>query len=364
MNRLSQALEELRDSGPVLEIHSPDYSDALRFPAAVLEKSFGSYLNRITYRPNPRGELRAREAVSRYYADAFQLQCDPDDILLTCGTSESYAWLLRAFGHEASIPAPSYPLLENILDYCGSMQRRYLLTADHQIGEMPDADLALLVSPHNPTGSILSKSSLEKAARSVAARKGALVFDEVFSSFIWDDLPFPRPDNDLSFTLNGASKLLCLPWLKLSWILAGGERRQSALSKLEMISDTFLPVNGFAQDALPDLFAALAEFHPGFRAELMGRRKHAFELLHACGVSPELPSAGFSMVFTAPAGMRPGLPDEEFAIALLREERVLVHPGYLYDFKEEPRRFVVSFQNKKGLLEEAFFRMSRFCARS
>lgn len=363
MNRISQALLELRDAGPVLEIHSPDYSNALCFPAPVLEKCFKEYLSRTAYRPDPRGELRAREAVSRYYKDAFDVTFDPDDILLTCGTSESYAWILRALGHEAAVPVPSYPLLENIIEYCGSMQKRCNLTEGYQIDEIPGADVALLVSPHNPSGTILTAESLRKAAEAVQSRKGAVVFDEVFSSFIWDNSDFARPAGGLSFTLNGVSKLLCLPWLKLSWIVAGGEGKKSALEKLELISDTFLPVNGFAQDALPELFSAIGEFHPAFCGQMQEMRRFAFETLSACGLRPALPSAGFSMVLTAPPEMRPELTDEEFAIALLREERVLVHPGYLYDFAPEPRRFVVSFQNKKGLLEEAFHRMAHFCAR-
>lgn len=359
MNRLSRALLELRGQG-ILEIHSPNYTDFLRFPALLLEKCFGAYLSRLEYRPDPRGAPRARAAISDYYASAFGYACDPDDILLTCGSSESYAWLVRAFGHEVSIPAPSYPLLESIIEYCGSMQRRYTLDADGQIQSMPDADLALLISPHNPCGSLLNKSSLATAAEAVSRRRGAVVFDEVFSSFIWNGAVLERPDAELSFTLNGASKLLCLPWLKLSWILSGGERRGEAVRKLEYIADTFLPVNGFAEDALPELIAALPEFHPAVCAGLRENRSLAFESLQRCGLLPALPDAGFSMVVTIPAEARPDLSEEEFAIALLREEHVCVHPGYFYDFDQEARRFVISFQNEKGLLAEAFYRIARF----
>jgi alanine-synthesizing transaminase len=362
MNRLSQALLELRDAG-VLEIHSPDYTDSLRFPSAVLERSFRNYLSSVEYRPDPKGDLRARRAISEYYASAFDFACDPDDILLTCGSSESYAWVIRGFGHEVSLPAPSYPLLDSIIEYCGSMQRRYTLALDGQIESMPDADLALLVSPHNPTGAVLNQASLRTAADSVSRRKGAVVFDEVFSSFLWEDIPFARPEGERSFTLNGASKLLCLPWLKLSWIVCGGQRRKDAVSKLETIADTFLPVNGFAQDALPDLFSALHEFHPALRAELSEKRSFAFDCLSGAGLLPALPDAGFSMVVTIPADLRPDLSEEDFVLALLREEHVCVHPGYFYDFDSDERRFVISFQNKKSLLSEAFGRITTFLSR-
>lgn len=362
MNRLMQAAGRM--SG-VLAVHSPDY-DSL-FPSAVLEKSFRKFVENAAYKPDPRGSFAAREAVSRWYRDSANLTIDPDDILLTASTSEAYAWLFRAFGHEVAVPIPSYPLIEHILHYCGSMMRRYSLTAAGQIDQIAPADMIVLISPANPTGAVLSAESIANAEAAARERKGpipgSVIFDEVFSSFRYAPSAFARPAAGLSFTLSGASKLLTLPWLKLSWILCAGPERRAAMEKLEFTADTFLSVNGFADSALPELIAAIGEFHPQLVQSLQLLRDFSFDELSGAGLTPHLPDAGFSMVVEVPPAVRPALSEEEFAIALLEEERVLVHPGYFYDFEPGPKRFVISFKNKKGLLAEAFLRIRRFVSR-
>ena len=57
----------------------------------------------------------------------------------------------------------------------------------------------------------------------------------------------------LTFVLDGISKMLALPQLKLGWIAASGpgDQVEEAIGRLEVISDTFLSVNTPVQVALP-----------------------------------------------------------------------------------------------------------------
>ncbi|HEV2691224.1 MAG TPA: hypothetical protein VGV35_21855, partial [Bryobacteraceae bacterium] len=94
-NRWSQALEEHRRRGlPLLDLtesnptrcgftyDAPQILDALADPRS------------LTYAPEARGLLSAREAVAAYYAERG-VQVDPHQVFLTTSTSEAYAYVFR-----------------------------------------------------------------------------------------------------------------------------------------------------------------------------------------------------------------------------------------------------------------------------
>src|SRR5262245_19002175 len=82
-----------------------------------------------------------------------------------------------------------------------------------------------------------------------------LLCDEVFVPFYFGEGKFPRPaavtKPNLCFTLNGISKLLALPGMKLGWIAVTGrdEKVKWAVDSLELLADTFLSVHDPIQRA-------------------------------------------------------------------------------------------------------------------
>src|SRR5207237_1286199 len=120
----------------------------------------------------------------------------------------------------------------------------------------------LVVSPNNPTGSMLRATDRAWLIDLCAEREVALIADEVFS-----DYPLsPRPDAVraicggpvLTFALGGLSKSAGLPQLELGWIVVDGPERRvhAALQRLEMICDTYLSVSTPLQIAAPELLEA------------------------------------------------------------------------------------------------------------
>ncbi|MBL8018925.1 MAG: pyridoxal phosphate-dependent aminotransferase [Leptospirales bacterium] len=344
----------------ILELHSGNHDFASSFvPAGVLDQSFRAFSEHPGYRPDPRGYLQARVAVSNYYREDFGHVVSPDQIILTSGSSESYAWIFRLLtetGKETILaPRPSYPLFEHIADYA-----RLNLVSEGS------ADLhaaALAVSPANPTGDILGRDQLE----ALAQRARAVIFDEVFSSYIWNaelsGSKFPRPRTELCFTLNGTSKLLATPWLKLSWILVEGEpsRVQDALLRLEFIADTFLTVGSIAQMALGDLLKSRTHWKPAYLDLMRRQRTRMLEAIDSIpGFYAKPPDGGFTIVVSY--DKRVGLDEEEFAIRLLEETGVHVYPGYYFDL-EGGQSFVVSFQQRPEQFDEALARLVDFASR-
>src|SRR5262249_50171041 len=139
----------------------------------------------------------------------------------------------------------------------------------------------------------------------------------------------------LVFTLNGFSKLFALPGMKIGWMAISGETTlvRKALSALELISDTFLPVNEIAQFAVPEIFHRGQPSLKQYVRWIERCRDQAVEGLK--GVSFVQPRGGFYITG------RIGIDEERAATDLLENEGILVHPGYFYDIA--PDHLVMTF---------------------
>jgi len=374
-NPLYRLKEELAHTGtPIVDLVSGNVGEhGLGFPQDVLEQALLAALGRSrTYRPDPLGRLEAREAVSEYYRERG-IELDPPDLLLTPGTSISYWYcfkLLADPGDEILCPIPSYPLFEYIAALSGVRlvpyrlleSRHWGIDLDHLEAMISTRCRALvLISPHNPTGHVASDGEIQGLAE-IAARHGlAVLWDEVFSEFVFERgaiRPMTSAPAPLVFTLNGLSKLSALPGLKLGWIGVSGEaaRVRAAVKALELISDTFLPVAELVQAALPHLLRQGRAFRERYRREIETRRDAVLGILAANARLKVIPPGG-GFYLTA---QLEGLDEEATATSLLRQERLLVHPGYLYDMA--PHHLVLSFIQEIPVILSVYPRLSHAIA--
>ena len=138
----------------------------------------------------------------------------------------------------------------------------------------------------------------------------------------------------LTFSLGGLSKGLGLPQLKLGWMVAAGpeELVRPALERLEIICDTYLSVATPVQAGLPVLLADGAVIRRAIR-DRVTRNYQALLLAAArCPSVDVLPAeGGWYAVIQVPAMQS----EESLVLQLLEHDRVLVHPGYFFDFPRE-----------------------------
>src|SRR5258708_14487169 len=114
-NPLAAVVAEKRCAGAeVLDLTLSDPTRAgFEYPNAEIVAAL-SRERLLTYEPQPRGLLEAREAVAVWYG-MRAIVADPSRILLTASTSEAYAYLFKLLadpGDEVLTPRPSYPLFE------------------------------------------------------------------------------------------------------------------------------------------------------------------------------------------------------------------------------------------------------------
>jgi aspartate/methionine/tyrosine aminotransferase len=303
----------------------------------------------LSYDPHPFGLSSAREQVAAEIGVTAS-PVDPSRVVLTASTSEAYSFLFKLLcdpGDEVLVPVPSYPLFEHLtrlelvavrsypLDFHGTWS---IDTHAVEAAVTPRTRAVLVVSPNNPTGSVVTESDLASLARLCASRELALIGDEVFSDYLID----PRPDRArvldqneaLTFSLGGLSKSAGLPQMKLGWIVAGGPPAlvEASLARLEIVCDTFLSVATPVQRAVGALLSAGREIRAQIFERVTGnlRELQALAAHHpACSVLRV--EGGWSAVVRVPATGG----EESLVLDLLERDHVLAHPGYFFDFPHE-----------------------------
>jgi alanine-synthesizing transaminase len=349
-NAISRAVARLRSSGVAyldLTEGNPTRT-GIHYPADLLEELASAQA--LRYDPQPLGLPAAREAVAGYYAGRGAT-VHPDDVVLTASTSEAYSWLFKllcAPGERVAVPTPSYPLFEYLTRLDGvsgdayelQYHRRWDIDGDSvRRAVMRDTRALLVVSPNNPTGSYVTRGEQAMLIAACARHRLALVADEVFADYPLDAPPecvteLALQNEVLAFTLGGLSKSAGLPQTKLGWILVGGPdtAKREAVEALETIADSYLSVSTPIQVAAPGILLRAATIRSQIHRRVGG---NLTALRRMCSAHPAVEvlvcEGGWYAVLRVPAVRS----EETLVLDLLDSERVLVHPGYFFDFPRE-----------------------------
>jgi len=379
-NRLSELVRQRPERGlPLLDLTE---SNPTRCGFTIdAEEILAAFHNprALTYEPDPRGLLAAREAVAQYYAERG-VELSPDQIFLTTSTSEAYSFVFRLLadpGDSILAPQPSYPLF----DFLGGLNdvsvRPYPLVYDE--GWQSDLEAlrarwesrtraVLVVHPNNPTGSYVKKGELLRLVELACRAQAAVIADEVFADYAFAADPdrvmsHAQASDALTFTLSGLSKISALPQMKLAWIVVAGPRalRSEAQARLEVIADTYLSVSAPAALATPRWLAQRHKIQPQILERVKANLRKLDELLtRGLPVSRLEVEGGWYTILRVPSTRS----DEDWAMELLAQEGVLVHPGHFYDFPSEGF-LVLSLLPAPGIFAEALRRViSRVSAQS
>ncbi len=363
-NRLSEQLQERRRRGlPVLDLteSNPTRCGFTFNPQEILGALADS--RSLTYEPDPRGPHLARLAVAAYYAER-DVRLDPEQIFLTTSTSEAYSYVFRLLADPKDnllVPRPSYPLLDFLcrLDHLELIPYRLVYDDGWQIdlesvraGVNSRTRAILVVHPNNPTGSFVRPRELEFLLTCCQEHRLALISDEVFADYAFalasPDLIGASPERKggqhilchaaasevLTFTLSGLSKISALPQMKLAWAVVNGPARdlKGALARLELIADTYLSVSGPLAHALPRLLDARRTLQPQILRRIGSNLQWLDgQLRRGSPLSRLKAEGGWYTVLRLPSNRS----DEDWAIEMLRQDGVLVHPGHFYDFPSD-----------------------------
>nr|WP_315469227.1 pyridoxal phosphate-dependent aminotransferase [uncultured Undibacterium sp.] len=258
-----------------LEIGEPDFVTA----APIIAAGQAALANGHTRYTAARGLPQLREAISGFYQQRYGVQIDPKRILITPGGSGALLLatsLLVDPGKHWLMADPGYPCNRHFLRLIEASAQlvpvgaevRYQLTPELVAQHWQDNSVgALVASPANPTGTLLSREELRALSQAIHARGGHLVVDEIYHGLTYgvDASSVLEVDNE-AFVLNSFSKYFGMTGWRLGWLVAP----EDAVPELEKLAQ-----NLYISAPSVSQYAALACFEPA-TIDIFEQRRHAF----------------------------------------------------------------------------------------
>lgn len=341
---------------------------SLDAPRALL--SVGSDSQWLQYTPNPQGNEWTRRAIADYLSQLHGVEHHAKNVWLTASTSEAYSALFKVFtnpGDSILVPAPGYPLLDALAGLEGLHTHPYFIQEGDSGWEMdlqslhslPErTKILLLVAPHNPTGHSPSKWEWQTLLDFCAEHHLVLIVDEVFSAYVWNGssrFSLPSHPQVPVFRLDGLSKSVGQPQLKLGWIYAElpAQHQSMVHSALEYVLDASLSVSSIPSAMCPVLLAQSKSFQQSVQARVVQNHQC---LQNALGSLAHIPLCGAGWY---QALRLDDIDDESFCLALLANHGVRVQPGFFFDFDQD-EWIVLSLIVEPEIFAEGVHRMAQF----
>ena len=360
-----------------LGVGEPDFDT----PWHIREEGIYSLERGRTFYTSNSGLKDLRNEISAYLKRRCQVEYDPEkEIMVTVGGSEAIDIGLRAVlnpGEEVIIPQPSYVSYEPCTILAGGTpviinlqeKNEFRLTKEELLEAItPKTKVLILPFPNNPTGSVMLLEDLEAIAE-VCIEKDILVMsDEIYSELTYGaehvtiaSLPGMR---ERTILINGFSKAYAMTGWRLGYACAP-----------KIILEQMLKIHQFAIMCAPTTsqYAAVEALKNGdkdvkqMKESYNQRRRFLVHTFRKMGLKCFEPFGAF---YVFPSIKELGMTSDEFAMELLKREKVAVVPGtafgscgegflrisYAYSLEELKHatdrlaRFVEEIRKEKGLI--------------
>ncbi|AWT44501.1 MULTISPECIES: pyridoxal phosphate-dependent aminotransferase [Streptomyces] len=330
------------------------------------------------YPPGP-GIPELRTAIAAHQQRRYGLAYDPDsEVLVTAGATEAIAAALLGLlepGDEVVALEPYYDSYAACIAMAGGRRvpvtlrprdGAFRLDLDELRAAVTDRTRLLLINtPHNPTGTVLTREELTAIAALAVERDLLVVTDEVYEHLVFDDvehvplasLPGMR---ERTVTIGSAGKTFSFTGWKVGWVTAAPGLVAAVRSAKQFL--TYVSSGPF-QYAVAEALALPESYFTAFREDMRAKRD-----LLAAGLA----EAGFGVFRTAgtyfittdirPLGESDGI---AFCRALPERAGVVAIPNAVfYDHREAGAPFVrFAFCKRLEVLEEATRRLAKLRAR-
>ncbi|MER8035377.1 pyridoxal phosphate-dependent aminotransferase [Streptomyces hydrogenans] len=326
------------------------------------------------YPPGP-GVPELRTAIADHQRARYGLEYDPDrEVLVTAGATEAIAAALLALvepGDEVVALEPYYDSYAACVAMAGGTrvpvtlrphEGRYVLDLDElRAAVTPRTRLILLNTPHNPTGTVLTRAELTAVAELAVERDLLVVTDEVYEHLVFDDaehLPlatFPGM-RDRTVTIGSAGKTYSFTGWKVGWTTASPELTAAVRSAKQFL--TYVSSGPF-QYAVAEALRLPDAYYDGLRADLQAKRDLLSDGLAQAGFTVYRPQGTYFVT----TDIRPLGADDGFAFCRSLPERagvVAIPNAVFYDHREAGAPFVrFAFCKRADVLQEAVDRLKR-----
>jgi aspartate/methionine/tyrosine aminotransferase len=342
-----------------LEVGEPDFE----VPDPVLQATIQAIKNGNTHYTHSLGTHELRVAISHFYADEYNVQVDPDCIVVTSGSSPAILMALMTLcscGDEVILSNPGYPCYKNFVLACNAVPVEVMIMPEDGFQFKPEdvrkaisnKTRAIFVnSPMNPTGILVE----DEVYKELIATGIPIISDEIYHGLVYEGKPRSILEfTDDAFVINGFSKRFAMTGLRLGYIIAP----KAYVRSLQILQQNlFICAPSVSQDGG---IAALK--HSGPMVEEMRkiyneRRIYMLERLKNMGFIVHAKPAGAFYIF---CDARKFTSDSyKFAFDVLEHAHVGITPGI--DFGSGGEGFIrFSYANSLENIKEGLDRLEAY----
>ncbi|HEY4200527.1 MAG TPA: aminotransferase class I/II-fold pyridoxal phosphate-dependent enzyme [Devosiaceae bacterium] len=198
---------------------------------------------------NSKGQLDLRLALARYYADQHHATVDPENLMVTMGSSSGFILAFHAAfrpGARIAVTRPGYPAYLNTLDGLGFTAVEIPLTAANG-WILTGADIAaahavqpfeglLFASPANPTGAAVDRAGLADIITTCQRLGVQFISDEIYHGLDYRGPSVSALEmTDDAIVINSFSKYYCMTGWRIGWMVLP----ERLVRRAEMLQQNF-----------------------------------------------------------------------------------------------------------------------------
>ena len=311
-----------------------------------------------------------RTAVAEKLKRDNGLDYDMSDVIVTVGANQAVSIAMTGLldpGDEVLVPNPSWLHYFYCADLVGAKTVSYPLLEENGFNVIPE-DIEKLVtpntkmiivnSPNNPTGSILSKESLQAIA-DIANKYDLIVLsDEIYEKLIYDDsvhysIASLVGMKERTVLIHGVSKSYSMTGWRIGFAISANKEFISAM--IRVLQYTVTCANSFAQDGAEAALRGSQQCVEDMRLQFDRRRKLVYDRINKIeGLSCIAPKGAFYCFVNI---KKLGMTDQEASDYYLNEAGVAMIPGSA--FGEYGAGYLrVAFSNSYENIEKAMDRIA------
>lgn len=326
------------------------------------------------------GLFSARKAIMQYAQLKNIANVSIEDIYTGNGVSELINLCMSALldnGDEILIPSPDYPLWTACATLAGGKAVHYI--CDEQSEWYPDINdikkkitektkAIVIINPNNPTGALYPKEILQQIV-DIAREYGLMIFsDEIYDRLVMDgekhiSIASMAPDI-FCVTFSGLSKSHMIAGFRIGWMILSGNKKvaKDYIDGINMLSNMRLcsnvPAQSIVQTALGGYQSVENYIVPGGR--IYEQREYVYNaIVNIPGITCVKPKAAFYMFPKIDTDKFHITNDEQFALDLLRDKKILLIHGGGFNWKR-PDHFRIVYLPRIEVLKEAIDKIADF----
>ena len=351
-----------------LEVGEPDF-DA---PTCVKAAACRALEDGHTHYTHSLGNLDLREAIALYYRGTYGVSVEPEQIIVTSGSSPAILLVFSALldpGDEVIISDPHYACYPNFIKFVQGVPVSVPVFEEDGFQYRPEAirekisartKAIFINSPSNPTGNLLSEDRMRQiAAMASGPDAPMIVSDEIYHGLVYEGRDHSILEfTDRAFVLNGFSKLFAMTGLRLGYVIAPSSLIRP-MQKLQQ--NFFISANAMVQKAAIVALQCAGDDVARMKSIYDERRKFMIRRLKEIGLGISVEPTGAFYVF---ANVKHVSTDSyTLAFDILEKAHVGVAPGI--DFGANGEGYLrFSYASSMENIAEAMNRLEKYFART